>query len=138
MEPVLTKLGCNSGACHGAAAGKNGFRLTLRGYGPEVDHAVLTRQALGRRIVKTAPQESLLLLKPTGAIEHGGRRPVRDRLARVPGDRRVDRRRHARPSAARPGDQVARRSIPTAVRLEPGQSSKSSSRPSTPTVASRT
>jgi hypothetical protein len=72
VEAVLTKEGCNAGACHGAAAGKNGFRLTLRGYAPEVDHAVLTRQALGRRIVKTAPQESLLLLKPTGAIDHGG------------------------------------------------------------------
>ena len=72
MLPVLTKTGCNSGACHGAAAGKNGFRLTLRGYGPEVDYDVLTRQALGRRIVKTAPAESLLLLKPTGAVEHGG------------------------------------------------------------------
>jgi hypothetical protein len=69
---VLTKAGCNSGACHGAAAGKNGFRLTLRGYGPEVDYDVLTRQALGRRVVKTAPAESLLLLKPTGAVEHGG------------------------------------------------------------------
>ena len=72
VEPVLTKQGCNSGACHGAAAGKNGLRLSLRGYAPEVDHAVLTRQALGRRVIKTAPQESLLLLKPTGAIEHGG------------------------------------------------------------------
>ncbi len=72
VEPVLTKQGCNSGACHGAAAGKNGLRLTLRGYGPEIDHAVLTRQALGRRVVKTAPEESLLLLKPTGVIDHGG------------------------------------------------------------------
>jgi hypothetical protein len=70
--PVMTRLGCNQGACHGAAAGKNGFRLTLRGYGPEIDYAVLTRQALGRRVVRTAPAESLLLLKPTGAIEHGG------------------------------------------------------------------
>jgi hypothetical protein len=70
--PVLTKAGCNSGACHGAAAGKNGFRLTLRGYGPEVDYDVLSRQALGRRILKTAPAESLFLLKPTGVVEHGG------------------------------------------------------------------
>src|SRR5262249_45055822 len=61
-----------SGACHGALAGKNGLRLTLRAYGPEVDYDVLSRQALGRRIVKTAPAESLFLLKPTGAIEHGG------------------------------------------------------------------
>jgi Protein of unknown function (DUF1553)/Protein of unknown function (DUF1549)/Bacterial Ig-like domain (group 2) len=69
---VMTKSGCNSGACHGAAAGKNGLRLTLRGYGPEIDYNVLTRQALARRIVKTAPAESLVLLKPTGAVEHGG------------------------------------------------------------------
>jgi len=70
--PVLTRAGCNSGACHGAAAGKNGFRLTLRGYAPEVDFDVLTRQALGRRIVRATPEQSLLLLKPTGALEHGG------------------------------------------------------------------
>ena len=74
VQPVLTKAGCNSGACHGAAAGKNGFRLTLRGYGAETDYDVLTRQSLGRRIVATAPAESLLLLKPTAAVEHGGGR----------------------------------------------------------------
>jgi hypothetical protein len=72
VVPVLTRAGCNQGACHGAAAGKNGLRLTLRGYGPEVDYDVLTRQALGRRIVKSAPAQSLMLLKPTGAVEHGG------------------------------------------------------------------
>ncbi len=70
--PVLTKAGCNQGSCHGAAAGKNGFRLTLRGYGPEVDYDVLTRQAKARRIIKTRPQESLMLLKATAAVEHGG------------------------------------------------------------------
>lgn len=70
--PVFTKTGCNSGACHGAAAGKNGFRLTLRGYAPEVDYDALSRQTLARRVVKTAPEESLMLLKPTGAVEHGG------------------------------------------------------------------
>ncbi|WZP01001.1 DUF1553 domain-containing protein [Isosphaeraceae bacterium EP7] len=70
--PVLSKVGCNSGACHGAAAGKSGLRLTLRGYGAEVDYDVLTRQSIGRRVNKTAPGESLMLLKPTGAIEHGG------------------------------------------------------------------
>ena len=72
VEPVLTRYGCNAGACHGAAAGKNGLRLSLRGYAPEQDYDVLTRQALGRRIVATAPAESLLLLKPTGALAHGG------------------------------------------------------------------
>lgn len=70
--PVLTKLGCNSGACHGAAAGKNGFKLTLRGYDPEADFNVLTRQSLGRRVNKLEPAKSLLLLKPTMAIGHGG------------------------------------------------------------------
>lgn len=70
--PVMTKSGCNSGACHGALAGKGGLKLTLRGYDPLVDHAVLTRQALGRRIVKTEPAKSLMLLKPTLAIQHGG------------------------------------------------------------------
>ncbi len=72
VEPVLTKLGCNSGACHGAAAGKNGLRLSLRAYAPEIDHDVLTRQAMGRRIIKSAPAESLVLLKATGALDHGG------------------------------------------------------------------
>ena len=70
--PVMTKLGCNQGACHGAAAGKNGFKLTLRGYDPELDYQVLTRQSLGRRINKMEPAKSLLLLKPTMAIGHGG------------------------------------------------------------------
>ncbi len=70
--PVLTKLGCNSGACHGAAAGRNGFKLTLRGYDPETDYNVLSRQALGRRINQMEPAKSLLLLKPTMAIGHGG------------------------------------------------------------------
>ena len=68
----MTKAGCNSGACHGAAAGKNGFKLTLRGYDPEVDHMVLTRQALGRRVNLLEPARSLMLLKPTLALSHGG------------------------------------------------------------------
>jgi hypothetical protein len=68
----LTKLGCNSGACHGAAAGKAGFKLTLRGYDPELDYNVLSRQSLGRRINKIEPAKSLMLLKPTMAIGHGG------------------------------------------------------------------
>src|SRR5438093_6522495 len=70
--PVMTKAGCNSGACHGAAAGKNGFRLTLRGYDPEADYLTLTRQAGARRIVRQEPAQSLMLLKPTMAVAHGG------------------------------------------------------------------
>ena len=69
---VLTKVGCNSGACHGALAGKKGFKLTLRGYAPLVDYHALTRQAVGRRIVKTDPARSLMLLKPTMTLVHGG------------------------------------------------------------------
>src|SRR6185312_4811249 len=53
--PVMTKMGCNSGPCHGAAAGKNGFKLTLRGYDPETDHYTLTHQALARRTERMEP-----------------------------------------------------------------------------------
>ena len=75
VQPVLTKAGCNSGACHGSEAGKNGFKLSLRGYDPEFDHAVLTREAVGRRVARWDPSKSLLLLKPTLTIPHqGGRR----------------------------------------------------------------
>ena len=70
--PVMTKVGCNQGSCHGALAGKNGFKLTLRGYAPEVDYDTLTRQAVGRRVSLADPAASLMLLKPTFTIPHGG------------------------------------------------------------------
>jgi len=70
--PVMTKVGCNSGACHGAAAGRNGFKLTLRGYDPQADYFTLTHQARDRRTVRLEPAESLILLKSTLAIPHGG------------------------------------------------------------------
>lgn len=70
--PVLTKAGCNQGACHGALAGKNGFKLTLRGYDPEVDYDTLTRQSEGRRVSLADPPNSLMLLKPSFGIPHGG------------------------------------------------------------------
>ena len=72
VQSVLTKAGCNSGACHGAAAGKNGFRLSLRGYDPEADFLMITRQSRGRRIVPADPGRSLVLLKPTGVVPHKG------------------------------------------------------------------
>ncbi len=75
VQPVLTKGGCNSGACHGSEAGKNGFKLSLRGYDPEFDHAALTRQANGRRVARWAPERSLMLRKPTLMLPHqGGKR----------------------------------------------------------------
>lgn len=70
--PMLTKATCNSGACHGALAGKGGMKLSLRGYDPEADHFVLTRQALGRRVDRLEPTRSLLLRKPALAMAHGG------------------------------------------------------------------
>ena len=72
VEPVLARAGCNSGACHGALAGKKGFRLTLRGFDPQADYNFITRQARARRIVLEDPGRSLLLTKPTGAIPHRG------------------------------------------------------------------
>lgn len=70
--PVMTKTGCNQGACHGALAGKNGFKLTLRGYDPELDYDVLTRQSVARRISLAEPAASLLLQKASFGIPHGG------------------------------------------------------------------
>jgi hypothetical protein len=72
VQPVLSKSGCNMGACHGALAGKGGFKLSLRGYDPDADFRTLTRQARGRRIVPSDPGRSLMLTKPSGAIPHKG------------------------------------------------------------------
>lgn len=72
VEPVLAKAGCSSGACHGAQAGKKGFKLSLRGYDPAGDFQQITRQSRGRRVVPSDPGRSLLLTKPTGAVPHGG------------------------------------------------------------------
>ena len=70
--PTLTKSGCNSGACHGALAGKGGMKLSLRGFDADTDHFVLTRQALGRRVDLSAPADSLMTRKATRAVPHGG------------------------------------------------------------------
>ena len=72
VESILTKLDCNSGACHGALAGKGGFRLSLRGYDPESDYRSITRESLGRRVEYGDPAKSLLLTKPTAALPHKG------------------------------------------------------------------
>jgi hypothetical protein len=70
--PLLSRAGCNAGACHGNASGKGGFRLSLRGDDPEFDLRALTREALGRRISTADPERSLVLLKPTGQVPHEG------------------------------------------------------------------
>ncbi|MDB5289578.1 MAG: hypothetical protein JWL69_819 [Phycisphaerales bacterium] len=72
IQPILMAGGCSSGACHGAAAGKNGFKLSLRGYDDEGDWRALTRHAMGRRIDPSDPGRSLMLLKPTAAVPHKG------------------------------------------------------------------
>ena len=72
VESVLSKQGCNAGACHGARAGQKGFRLTLFGFDVDADYTYLTRQAVGRRIVPTDPGRSLILTKPTGLLPHKG------------------------------------------------------------------
>lgn len=72
VQSILARSGCNMGACHGALAGKGGFRLSLRGYDSETDHFNITRQDLGRRIELSDPAMSLLIAKPSGKIEHRG------------------------------------------------------------------
>lgn len=72
VMPVLTRQGCNMGACHGAVAGKGGFRLSLRGYDPPRDFYTMTREARGRRVDPLEPAKSLLLTKPTMAAPHKG------------------------------------------------------------------
>jgi hypothetical protein len=72
VQPVLSKLGCNAGTCHGAAQGKNGFKLSLRGYDPIFDHRSLTDDLEGRRFNRADPDRSLMLLKPAGGVPHAG------------------------------------------------------------------
>ena len=118
--PALTKAGCNSGPCHGAASGQNYLKLSLRGYAPDADHAALTREGAGRRVLTLQPARSLVLLKPTLAVPHGGGRrlTVPSRNYQVlsewiaagagapdPADRRVE----------------SLQVIPQRLRLQPGQ-----------------
>jgi hypothetical protein len=70
--PILSKAGCNSGACHGAAAGRGGFNLSLFGGNPAADYDAIVRELEGRRINRADPSASLILAKPTGMLDHGG------------------------------------------------------------------
>src|SRR4051812_981017 len=72
VMPLLARMGCNAGTCHGAEAGRNGFKLSLRGYDPLHDHRSLTDDLAGRRFNRAAPDTSLMLLKTSGAIPHAG------------------------------------------------------------------
>ncbi|MCA9040998.1 MAG: DUF1553 domain-containing protein [Planctomycetaceae bacterium] len=72
VQSVLTKTGCNGGPCHGALAGKGGFRLSLRGYDSTTDYYNIVKQARGRRVELSDPGRSLFLAKPSGGIPHKG------------------------------------------------------------------
>ena len=72
VNPVLARVGCNQGTCHGSAKGKNGFKLSLRGYDPIFDTRAFTDDLAGRRTNLASPAQSLMLLKATGAVPHVG------------------------------------------------------------------
>jgi hypothetical protein len=72
VVPAFSQAGCNMGACHGTPTGKGGFRLSLRGYLPDQDYQVLSREAGGRRVNTFAADSSLLLQKPLGEVPHEG------------------------------------------------------------------
>jgi hypothetical protein len=72
IEPILTRFGCNAGACHGKQRGQNGFQLSLLGFDPAFDLDALAHEARGRRIFPAAPEQSLVLLKASARLPHGG------------------------------------------------------------------
>ena len=72
VVPIFTKLGCNAGGCHGKASGQNGFRLSLLGFEPTLDYETLVKEGRGRRLFPPAPDASLLLVKATARVPHGG------------------------------------------------------------------
>lgn len=75
IMPLLTRTGCNTGSCHGAARGKDGFRMSLFGFDPQGDYQRITREIGVRRINLAIPEQSLMLLKAAGAVPHtGGKR----------------------------------------------------------------
>jgi hypothetical protein len=77
ISPLLNRFGCNSSSCHGKAEGQNGFKLSVFGYDPLADFKALTMESRGRRVFQSAPEQSLLLLKMSGAMPHGGGTRIR-------------------------------------------------------------
>lgn len=72
IVPIMTRSGCNTGSCHGAARGKDGFMISLFGYDPAGDYTRITREIGMRRINLAVPEDSLLLTKATGKVTHSG------------------------------------------------------------------
>ena len=120
INPWLTRLGCNTGSCHGKTTGRGGFRLSLFGNHPDWDHEWITQGGRGRRIFASAPGQSLLLRKPTMAMPHGGGR----RLRLDSDEYRLLRRWVA--GGTRWGDSAARRLV--GIEIYPGNSTLESQR----------
>jgi len=74
--PVFSKLGCNSGGCHGRASGQNGFKLSVFGFDPAADYSALVKEGRGRRLFPASPDQSLLLSKAMAQVPHGGGKRV--------------------------------------------------------------
>ncbi len=73
IQPILTKSGCNAGACHAKAiTGQRGFRLSVLGFEPEEDYEAIVKQCKGRRVFPPAPEESLLITKGAAIVPHTG------------------------------------------------------------------
>lgn len=72
IVPILSRFGCNASGCHGKAEGQNGFKLSVFGFDPAADYVALTQESRGRRVQPTIPDRSLLLLKASGGMPHGG------------------------------------------------------------------
>ena len=72
IVPILSRYGCNSSGCHGKAEGQNGFKLSVFGFDPAADYRALAVEGRGRRVFPAAPEKSLLLLKASGGMPHGG------------------------------------------------------------------
>src|SRR5262249_31008792 len=72
VVPIFTKLGCNSGGCHGQLAGQDGFRPSPLGFEPDLDFTTLVKEGRGRRLFPSNPDASLFLMKATGRAPHGG------------------------------------------------------------------
>jgi hypothetical protein len=72
IVPLFSRFGCNSSGCHGNSLGQNGFKLSVFGFDPTADHAALTKEDRGRRVLYSAPESSLLLRKASGSMPHGG------------------------------------------------------------------
>lgn len=76
VVPVLTKAGCNAGACHGSLQGRGGFRLSLLGFDPAADYEAILKGARGRRVSLGSPGSSLVMQKALGTVPHGGGRRI--------------------------------------------------------------